>query len=82
MTRTAAGWTWYAALGIARASGLAAGISDLQAGLSFHGEYRRIVWSVLNTTYDRGNGEKGGDALAIDAITGAVLGRTFWGQVP
>ena len=71
-----------AALCVARASGLPEGIAPLQAGLHFDIEYRRIVWSVENTTYDDGNGRKGGEAWEIDAINGAVLGRLAWGQTP
>ena len=71
-----------AALCVARAAGLAEGISALQAGLHFDTEYRRIVWSVLNTTSDDGNGRKSGEAWDIDAITGAVLFRGGWSQTP
>ncbi len=71
-----------AAICVARASGLAEGVAAFQAGLHFDAEFRRIVWSVENTTWDNGNGEKGGDAWEIDAITGAVLGRFGWGQTP
>jgi hypothetical protein len=71
-----------AALCVARASGLPEGLAPLQAGLHFDTEYRRIVWSVENTTSDDGNGRKGGEVLYLDAITGAVLGSGGWGQTP
>jgi hypothetical protein len=71
-----------AALCVARASGLPEGIAPLQAGLHFDTEYRRIVWSVLNTTQDDGNGRKSGESWDIDAIDGKVLGRGGWSQMP
>ena len=71
-----------AALCVARAAGLPEGMAAFQAGLRFDTRYRRIVWSVLNTTWDEGNGAKGGESWDIDAITGAVLGRFGWGQTP
>jgi hypothetical protein len=71
-----------AALCIARAGGLGEGMSGLKAGLVFHGGYRRIIWSVENTTSDDGNGSKSGESWDIDAITGAVLFRGGWSQTP
>jgi hypothetical protein len=56
--------------------------TGLKAGLAFHGGYRRIIWSVENTTSDDGNGRKSGESWDIDAITGAVLFRGGWSQTP
>jgi hypothetical protein len=68
-----------AALCIARASGLAEGLHGLKAGLCYNVQYQRIIWNVQNTTIDDGNGTQSGDDLTIDAITGAVLNRGYWG---
>jgi hypothetical protein len=71
-----------AALCVARASGLPEGIAPLRAGLRFDTRYGRIVWSVLNTTQDDGNGGKSGASWDIDAVTGKVVGRFGWSQSP
>ena len=72
-----------AALCLAKASGLVAGISPWTATIVFHAKHRRIVWNVTATTAsDSASGSSGGDVMTIDAINGAVLGTSQWGATP
>ena len=79
-----------AALCVARDNGLEPSIGQLRASLVYDYAYRRVTWSVSNVTYDgaRGNrpdaggGDRGGQALTIDAVDARVLTRYEWTASP
>lgn len=71
-----------AALCVAKADGLAAGIQPWTAAIVFHSGYLRIVWIVTATTsVGPAPGGAGGDIMTIDSITGGVLGTGQWSSV-
>jgi hypothetical protein len=69
-----------AALCIARANGLPEGLSGLQGSLVYNGQFRRVIYAVENTLHKAAD-RAGGDTLAIDAISGAVLDRGGWESI-
>jgi hypothetical protein len=79
--------TAMAAVCVADANGLARGIvATPRTGLVYDFVFRRITWSVSNTMYDgdrgvrpdAGGGLRGGQSVAIDAITAKVLRSFEW----
>jgi hypothetical protein len=79
--------TAMAAVCVAEANGLARGImATPRTGLVYDFVFRRITWSVSNTMYDgdrgvrpdAGGGLRGGQSVAIDAITAKVLTSFEW----
>jgi hypothetical protein len=76
-----------AAVCVAEANGLARGImAQPRTGLVYDFVFRRITWNVSNTMYDGERGERpdgggglrGGQSIAIDAITAKLLNRFEW----
>jgi hypothetical protein len=74
--------THHAAICVAETLGLVVGVEPHRAGISFHPDEQRIVWSVLSVEYSEPGGGEGGDSIRIDAITGAELERGHWGATP
>ena len=80
--------TAQAATCVAEANGLARGIvATPRTGLVYDFVFRRITWSVSNTMYDGDRGERpdsgvggvrGGQSVAVDAISGKVLTSFEW----
>jgi hypothetical protein len=70
-----------AAMCIARAQGLADGLSPWTASLVFRVDSKRPFWAIRNVTkQEPGNCARSGNVALIDAITGAVaIGG--WGEV-
>jgi hypothetical protein len=76
-----------AAVCAAEANGLARGImATPRTGLVYDFVFRRITWSVSNTMYDGDRGTRpdaggalrGGQSMAVDAITAKVLNSFEW----
>jgi hypothetical protein len=76
-----------AAVCAAETSGLARGImATPRTGLVYDFVFRRITWSVSNTLYDGERGSRpdaggalrGGQSMAVDAITAKVLNSFQW----
>jgi hypothetical protein len=76
-----------AAVCVAEANGLVRGIQATpRTGLVYDFVFRRITWSVSNTLYegdrgtrpDSGGALRGGQSLAVDAITAKVLNSFEW----
>jgi hypothetical protein len=76
-----------AAVCVAEASGLARGIQATpRTGLVYDFVFRRITWSVSNTMYegdrgtrpDAGGALRGGQSMAVDAITAKLLNSFEW----
>ena len=76
-----------AAVCVAEASGLARGIMGTpRTGLVYDFMFRRITWSVSNTMYDgargvrpdSGGAVRGGQSMAVDAISAKLLSSFEW----
>jgi hypothetical protein len=71
-----------AALCIARAAGLAPGLSDWEAGLGYHYGHRRIIWGVSTTLRDDGPDGQSGASMVLDARTGILIEELGWESIP
>jgi hypothetical protein len=76
-----------AAVCVAEANGLTRGIQATpRTGLVYDFVFRRITWSVSNTMYDGDRGTRpdsggalrGGQSMAVDAITAKLLNSFEW----
>jgi hypothetical protein len=76
-----------AAVCVAEANGLTRGIQATpRTGLVYDFVFRRIAWSVSNTMYDGDRGTRpdsggalrGGQSMAVDAITAKLLNSFEW----
>ncbi len=74
--------TLWAAECIARADGLEAGITSWSTSLNTLEDEGRLSWSVSNTLTDNGTGQRSGESVSIDAISGEVTGRFGWMATP
>jgi hypothetical protein len=71
-----------AAVCVAKSLGLSSGIAAWKAGIAYHFGHQRIVWRVVSTLQDDGQGSQSGDSVAIDAINGTKLGAAAWDSTP
>jgi hypothetical protein len=70
-----------AAFCLASLSGLAEGVEDWEAGLTYHYQYEVVVWNVVSTSFSD-PGYYAGETVSFDANTGENLGRTGWEATP
>ncbi len=72
-----------AALCLAADANLAAGIKPWTAQLTYHHGVKLVRWNVQNTTYDHGPYDGiGGDYLAFNAVSGALIDSGKWSAIP
>jgi hypothetical protein len=71
-----------AATCIAGGEGEPAGLHGSSAQLVYDLRSRRVVWNVSNTVTEGPTGSASGDDFVIDAVTGELLERLGWAQVP
>jgi hypothetical protein len=61
-----------AAICVAQAGGLAAGIRPWEVSLAYYANYRRVCW-LITTVSDSGRDGYGGELLVLEATSGAEL---------
>ena len=71
-----------AAVCLAEAYGLAAGISPWERSLIYNYGFKTVIWVIHNTTWSSSEiYNKKGDMLSISAATGELLQRSQWGVI-
>lgn len=68
-----------AAVCLADEYGLDSGLTGRSASMTWHYDYKTVVWDVMNTTHVESD-VVGGDMLVIHATTGALLETGGWEQ--